>query len=123
MAICAFAAVRKKDKLLLVRIAPPFAEARKWNFPGGVIESGEDIRTGLIREVTEETGIVCSVGAMRDNFTTTNPENDITIFDAVYTHGEIAIQEEEILEAKWFTTQEALALELAFNIEEYIRSL
>lgn len=123
MAICAFAAVRKKDKLLLVRIAPPFAEARKWNFPGGVIESGEDIRTGLIREVTEETGIVCSVGAMRDNFTTTNPENDITIFDAVYTHGKIAVQQEEILEAKWFTIQEALALELAFNIEEYIRSL
>lgn len=123
MATCAFAAVRKKDKVLLVRIAPPFAEARKWNFPGGVIESGEDIRTGLIREVTEETGVVCSVGAMRDNFTTTNPDNDITIFDAVYLQGEVVIQEEEILEAQWFTIQEALALELAFNIAKYIRSL
>lgn len=123
MATCAFAAVRKKDKVLLVRIAPPFAEARKWNFPGGVIESDEEIKTGLIREVTEETGIVCSVVAVRDNFTTTNPDNDITIFDAVYVQGKITIQEEEILEAKWFTLQEALALELAFNIEEYIRSL
>ena len=123
MAICAFAAIRKENKVLLVRIAPPFAEARKWNFPGGVIEDSEDIRAGLIREVTEETGVVCSVGAIRDNFTTTNPDNDITIFDAVYLQGKIVIQEEEILEAQWFTIQEALALELAFNIDKYIRCL
>jgi 8-oxo-dGTP diphosphatase len=123
MAICAFAAIRKENKVLLVRIAPPFAEARKWNFPGGVIEDSEDIRAGLIREVTEETGVVCSVGAIRDNFTITNPGNDITIFDAVYLQGKIVIQEEEILEAQWFTIQEALALELAFNIDKYIRCL
>ncbi len=123
MAICAFAAIRKENKVLLVRIAPPFAEARKWNFPGGVIEDSEDIRAGLIREVTEETGVVCSVGAIRDNFTTTNPDNDITIFDAVYLQGKFVIQEEEILEAQWFTIQEALALELAFNIDKYIRCL
>src|SRR3989344_185480 len=103
MAICAFAITRKKDKILLVRIAPPFAESGKWNFPGGVIEDGEDIRAGLAREVFEETGVSCSIGKIRDNFTTENPDNDISIFDTMYIQGDIVIQEEEILEAQWLT--------------------
>ena len=44
MARCAFAVVKNKDgKILLVQIAPPFREDHKWNFPGGVIEDGEEI--------------------------------------------------------------------------------
>jgi 8-oxo-dGTP diphosphatase len=123
MAICAFAITRKKDKILLVRIAPPFAESGKWNFPGGVIEDGEDIRAGLAREVFEETGVSCSIGKIRDNFTTENPDNDISIFDTMYIQGDIVIQEEEILEAQWLTVSDALNLELAFNIREYISKL
>ena len=123
MAICAFAITRKEDKILLVRIAPPFAESGKWNFPGGVIEDGEDIQAGLTREVFEETGVSCLVGEIRDSFTTENPDNDITVFDAIYIQGEVAIQEEEILEARWFTIPDALNLELAFNIREHITGL
>lgn len=96
-----------KDKILLVRIAPPFAESGKWNFPGGIIEDGEDIRAGLAREVFEETGVSCLVGAARDNFTT---EILVTIsqsFDATYIQGAIILQEEEILEARWFTILDA----------------
>ena len=120
MAICAFAITCKEDKILLVRIAPPFAEAGKWNFPGGVIEDGEDIRVGLAREVFEETGVTCLIEKIRDNFITEDPDNDITIFDAAYIQGEVVVQEEEILEARWFTISGALKLELAFNIRAYI---
>lgn len=123
MAICAFAITHKEDNILLVRIAPPFAESGKWNFPGGVIEDGEDIRVGLTREVFEETGVSCLVGEIRDSFTTENPDNDITVFDAIYIQGEVAIQEEEILEARWLTIPDALNLELAFNIREHITGL
>lgn len=123
MAICAFAIIRKEDKILLVRIAPPFAESGKWNFPGGVIEDSEDIQIGLTREVFEETGVSCLIGGVRDNFTTEDPNNDITIFDATYTGGAIDIQEEEILEARWFTVSDALNLELAFNVHDYISKL
>ncbi len=123
MAICAFAIIRKEDKILLVRIAPPFAESGKWNFPGGVIEDSEDIQVGLTREVFEETGVSCLIGGVRDNFTTEDPNNDITIFDATYTGGAIDIQEEEILEARWFTVSDALNLELAFNVHDYISKL
>lgn len=123
MAICAFAIIRREDKTLLVRIAPPFAESGKWNFPGGVIEDGEDIQVGLTREIFEETGVSCLIGEARDNFTTENPDNDITIFDATYVQGTIVLQEEEILEARWFTISDALNLNLAFNIRDYISKL
>ena len=63
------------------------------------------------------------VGEVRDNFTTENPDNDITIFDATYTQGTIVLQEEEILEARWFTVSDALNLNLAFNIRDLIRKL
>lgn len=120
MAICAFAIVRKENKILLVRIAPPFAEAQKWNFPGGVIEENENIKEGLIREVIEETDIECRIGKAVDSFNTTDPDNEINIFHATYTQGVISVQEEEITEARWFTKDEALKLALAFNIRSYV---
>ena len=123
MATCAFAIIHNKNKILLVRIAPPFAEAHKCNFPGGVIEDGEDIQNGLMREVAEETHVTCRVEKIRDMFTTDNPSNEISIFEAVYETGDIVIQEEEIIEAGWFTLPEALELPLAFNIRSYLEDL
>lgn len=123
MATCAFAIVKNQDKILLVCIAPPFAEAQKWNFPGGVIENGEDIRDGLVREVYEETNIVCNVLGCIDTFVSDDGVDEISIFNANYKSGEIKTQEEEILDAKWLTATEALELPLAFNIRNYILNL
>ena len=124
MARCAFAVVKNKDgKILLVQIAPPFREDHKWNFPGGVIEDGEDIEIGLAREVLEETNIVCEIINMIDKFSTDDPKNDIHIFNGTYVSGEIKPQLHEILQAKWFTIEEALQLPMAHNSKTYIEKL
>ena len=34
-----------------------------WGFPGGVVESGEDLATGLMRTVAEQTGVAIRPGA------------------------------------------------------------
>ena len=123
MARCAFAVVNNKDgKILLVQIAPPFKEDHKWNFPGGVIEDGEEIELGLVREVLEETNIVCEIINMIDKFSTDDPKNDIHIFNGTYVSGEIKPQLHEILQAKWFTIEEALHLLLAFNSKTYLET-
>lgn len=67
--------------------------------------------------------MICSIEEIRDTFTTEDPDNDITIFDALYVQGRVVVQEEEILDAQWFTVSDALNLELAFNIREYISRL
>jgi 8-oxo-dGTP diphosphatase len=124
MAKCAFAVVKNKDgKILLVQIAPPFREDHKWNFPGGVIEDGEDIEIGLAREILEETNVVCKITDMIDKFTTYDPENVIHIFNGTYVSGDIKPQLHEILQAKWFTIEEALELPMAHNSKTYIEKL
>ncbi len=124
MAICAFALIQNKDnQILLVQIAPPFAQSHKWNFPGGVVEPGEDVINGLVREVAEETNIQCSVTKKRDSFLTPNGIDEINIYDAIYVSGEISVQEEEIIQAKWYTVSQALEMPLAFNIRDYFTQI
>ena len=124
MARCAFGIIRNKEgKILLVQISPPFREDHKWNFPGGVIEVYEELEIGLAREVLEETNIVCKILDMIDKFSTDDPENDIHIFNGTYVSGEIKPQHHEILQAKWFTIEEALELPMAHNSKTYIEKL
>ena len=123
MTKCAFAIIKNNnDKILLVQIAPPFRDDHKWNFPGGVIEDGEELEIGLVREVLEETNIVCKISDMIDKFSTIDPENDIHIFNGKYISGVVKPQIHEILQAKWFTIEEALKLPLAFNSKFYLEN-
>ena len=48
-------------RILLVN---PSYKAR-WDLPGGILEAGEDPITGLRREIREELGVDCRVGALR----------------------------------------------------------
>lgn len=43
--------------LVLRRSASSKANAGKWDFPGGKVDPGETFDQGLLREVSEETGI------------------------------------------------------------------
>jgi 8-oxo-dGTP pyrophosphatase MutT (NUDIX family) len=45
--------VREDGKLLAIRRR----DNGHWEPPGGVLESGEPIHVGLVREVAEETGV------------------------------------------------------------------
>ncbi len=51
------AVVLRGERALVVRRAnPPLAG--RWGFPGGVLELGETIAEGAMRELAEETGVV-----------------------------------------------------------------
>jgi 8-oxo-dGTP diphosphatase len=51
------AVVLRGDRALVVRRAnPPLAG--RWGFPGGVLELGETVAQGAMRELVEETGVV-----------------------------------------------------------------
>ncbi len=51
------AVVLRGDKALVVRRHNP-PMAGRWGFPGGVLELGETVAEGAMRELLEETGVV-----------------------------------------------------------------
>lgn len=64
------AVVMRGDRALLVRRAnPPLAG--RWGFPGGVLELGETVAEGAMRELFEETGV------------TAEPAGVLTVIDGI----------------------------------------
>jgi 8-oxo-dGTP diphosphatase len=51
------AVVLRGDRVLIVRRANPPMPGR-WGFPGGVLELGETVAQGAMRELKEETGVI-----------------------------------------------------------------
>src|SRR5919198_4307082 len=59
------AVVLRGDRVLVVRRANPPMSGR-WGFPGGVLELGETVAQGAMRELFEETGIVANAAGVLD---------------------------------------------------------
>jgi 8-oxo-dGTP diphosphatase len=53
------AVVMRGDRALVVRRANPPLRGR-WGFPGGVLELGETVAEGAMRELEEETGVTAA---------------------------------------------------------------
>ena len=56
------AVVLRNGLVMAARRGPGVRMAGMWEFPGGKVESGEDDRTALARELMEELSIAVSVG-------------------------------------------------------------
>ena len=56
---------RNESEILVVGNEDSKGQPLTWNFPGGAVEPGEDLRSALVREVTEETGLkVLEIGRL-----------------------------------------------------------
>jgi len=55
--VAVLAVVLRRDEVLIVQRAQQ-PNAGRWGFPGGVLELGETVAEGAMRELMEETGIV-----------------------------------------------------------------
>ncbi len=82
-------------------------------FPGrffsalaGFVEPGESLEECVVREVFEETAIVVNNVAYHGSQPWPFPHSLMVGFNASYVSGEISVQEEEIVEAGWFSPGE-----------------
>jgi 8-oxo-dGTP diphosphatase len=64
------AVVLRGERALVVRRANP-PMAGRWGFPGGVLELGETVAEGAMRELREETGVVAE------------PAGTLTVLDSI----------------------------------------
>jgi len=105
---CVIVAVLNEDKILLIR--SKHFKVDFYTVISGFVESGETLEECLRREVKEEVGIevknISYFGSQPWPF----PDSLMIAFTAEYDSGDITIDEEEIVDARWFTAGELLDL-------------
>jgi len=81
--------------------------------PGGDVEQGESLDQAVVREFYEETGIIIRPIGITGVYYNATKHFLAVVFKAKYVSGQIAIQEDEIVEAKFIKIDEE-------NISQYI---
>ncbi|WP_135555721.1 NUDIX hydrolase [Paenibacillus cymbidii] len=102
--------MNEREEVLLVKT---HWRADTWEMPGGNVEAGEPLDKAVCREVREETGIVIRPLGISGVYFNATKHVLVVVFKAAYVSGEIAIQPEEIQEARYIAITEA-------NIDHYI---
>ena len=102
--VAAYAVVRRGAEVLLTRLSATAAHPGRWTLPGGGVDHGERPADALAREVEEECGLTCEVGALLDvhdtHFSGTAPTGRLEdyhgvhlLFAATVGDGEPQVQE------------------------------
>lgn len=112
-----------EGRLLLTRIAAGFPGAGSWHLPGGGVDTGEDVRTALRREVLEETGQRGGVGALVTVTSHRRPKRTGTDIYSVWVYFHVHVAEPDVprvtevngstADCAWFTPEELAGLDLS----------
>lgn len=113
--------IEKDGKYLLVQEAGEDIYG-KWNIPAGRLDLSEAITEGAKREIREESGLdveltgICQIGSwkMADKIVAS------IIFSTKIIGGEIHSDPSEILDARWFTYEEILAMKPELRSPDFL---
>lgn len=131
----------KEGKYLICKRSPnEKAFPNKWCVPGGKIEMKDFINRPkdtsdhwfdifektLIKEITEETGLVIKNIGYVSNLAFIRPNGYSTIIVSLHAEhdsGEVKLQEDELIDHAWVTLEEAKNYDLIENIWEQIEKV
>lgn len=94
--------LNEEGKILLIK-----GPQRGWEFPGGIIELGETIQEGIIREVKEETGIDIEITKFCGIYQNLNENVCANCWLGKATGGELQTSSES-LDVGFFTLEEVM---------------
>lgn len=103
--------IEKDGKYLLVKEAKPKCYG-KWNLPAGHLEAGESVFKAAVREAKEETNCDIEVTALCriSNIVYDRGSSIALTFTTKLLSADIRPREGEILDVRWFTYDEILAM-------------
>ena len=103
------AGVIRRDGLILIsqRLADDTLGGY-WEFPGGKVDPGEELKQALERELREELGVETAIGAEIHRIVHAYPDRDVRLyfFDAIITAGEP--QKLEVADIRWVRADELM---------------
>lgn len=102
--------VKKEGKYLLVQERQSKAYGL-WNFPAGKVEEGVSIEETAVKEAKEEVGYDVELIREIDIFHHKATDAVKHAFEAKIIGGELKFPTDELLDAKWFTTDEIKKME------------
>ncbi|MEM6748063.1 MAG: NUDIX hydrolase [Pseudomonadota bacterium] len=103
--------MRGQEVLLIQRARPPLKG--HWSIPGGKVEYGESLYKAIVREVEEETGIICEpiglIGAFEALPSHESAKHHVMVdYAARYVSGEVKAGD-DAMDAEFLSLAEALS--------------
>ena len=112
--------------LVVRRATPPLLG--EWSIPGGMLELGEKLRDGVVREILEETGLTVEAGPVLDVFDSIFPDADgrtqyhyVLIDFLCRPIAGTASASSDVSEVRWVTADELAGLGMKQVTQDVIR--
>lgn len=111
-------AVRKDDELLMAKHS--YHKTHNYSLIAGFVEPGESIEEAVHREVCEEIGIEIKNLKYMKSQSWPFPNSLMLAFTAEYNSGEINVDGDEIVDAKWFKVNEIERYDSDISISDWL---
>ncbi|MGX8693405.1 MAG: NAD(+) diphosphatase [Methanobrevibacter sp.] len=111
-------AIRKGDELLMAKHS--YHDNIRYALIAGFVEPGENIEDAVHREVAEEIGIKIKNLKYLKSQSWPFPNSLMLGFEAEYYSGEIKVDGDEILKAKWFKKDEIIRYDSDISISDWL---
>jgi NAD+ diphosphatase len=111
-------AIRKDDELLMAKHS--YHEQIRYALIAGFVEPGEAIEEAVHREVLEEVGIKIKNLKYQKSQSWPFPNSLMLAFTAEYESGDIKVDGDEILKAKWFRKDEIIRYDSDISISDWL---
>ena len=111
-------AIRKDDKLLMAKHS--YHDNIRYALIAGFVEPGESIEEAVHREVQEEVGIKIKNLKYMKSQSCPFPNSLMLAFTAEYESGDIKVDGDEILKAKWFKKEEIIRYDSDISISDWL---
>jgi 8-oxo-dGTP diphosphatase len=115
------------ERALVVRRATP-PLLGEWSIPGGMLELGEKLRDGMVREILEETGLTVEAGPVLDVFDSIFPDAEgrtqyhyVLVDFLCRAISGTAAASSDVSEVRWVTAAELPALGMKQVTQDVIR--
>jgi len=111
-------AIRKRDKLLMAKHS--YHDNIRYALIAGFVEPGESIEEAVHREVLEEVGIKIKNLKYQKSQSWPFPNSLMLAFTAEYDSGDIKVDGDEILKARWFGKDEIIRYDSDISISDWL---
>lgn len=97
--------IQQDDRYLMVQEKQPKVYGL-WNLPAGYVDKDEEVEHAAVREAKEETGYDVKLDGLVGVYHDTTKEPVKHVYRAHIIGGELAVEEDEILDVAWLTYDE-----------------